>query len=222
LKKALDPDTLLALYMNGEVLPARHGFPARLIAPGWYGMDSVKWLVSLRVIAGPFDGFYAASRYREMRGPDGFDVGRLVREILVKALIARPEPADRIRAGTPYIVTGAAWSGVAPVARVLVSVNGGRGWAPATLAPQRSRHAWQQWEYTWVPQDAGAATLIARAFDAEGRAQPIDPVPERVYEANWVQPVTVQVERGGPPRAARRRAQRDARPPGPTATPAPE
>lgn len=89
-------------------------------------MDSVKWLASLRVITGTFDGFYALRRYREKRGPDGLDSGRPVREMKVKALIASPPEGERIPAGRPCRITGAAWSGAAAVTEVLVSVDGGR------------------------------------------------------------------------------------------------
>ncbi len=194
LEKALDPATLVALYMNGDVLPPAHGYPARLIVPGWYGMDSVKWLASLRVITGPFDGFYAVHRYREKRGPDGADSGRAVREMKVKALIAYPGEGERIPAGAPCRITGAAWSGAAAVTEVLVSVNGGSAWTPASLEHQRGRFAWQQWEYTWTPKGPGRAVIIARAFDGSGETQPLAPVDGQVYEANWVQPVAVEVE----------------------------
>ena len=69
LDKALHPDTLLAYEMNGEPLPAMHGYPLRLLVPGWYGMNSIKWLVGIKVIDHKFDGFYQTERYMVMNGP---------------------------------------------------------------------------------------------------------------------------------------------------------
>ncbi len=193
IEKALDPDTIVALYMNGEPLPIDHGFPARLVVPGWYGMDSIKWIESIRAQHEPFEGFYVQHRYREHRGPDGLDTGRRIQNMLVKSLIAHPRLGETLPVGIPYRVEGVAWAGDAGISGVSVSVDGGASWLPAQLTGPEIRHAWRLWQYSWTPGQVGPAMIMARATDTEGRTQPIEPVSGQIYEANWVHRVQIEV-----------------------------
>ncbi len=170
LDKALHPDTLLAYTMNGEPLPVTHGFPVRLLVPGWYGMASVKWLTSLRAIKGTFDGFFQIDRYimRE-QGSDG--PPRPVTEMGVRSIITTPRSGAAAHPGT-HLVRGYAWSGAAPVTGIEVSTDGGNTWEHAEWTSGQARYAWRSWEFQWTADTPGPVEIQSRARDAAGTEQP--------------------------------------------------
>ena len=172
LSKAND-DVLIALRMNGEKLTPAHGFPVRAIVPGWYGMAAVKWLTGIIATSEPFHGYYQTIDYAYWEPGATSRVLKPVREMRVKAQIARPEYAESVRAGQPYRVHGAAWTTGAVVTKVEVTTDGGATWNEARLLREPLRNAWRLWEYEWaVPATPGKAVLMARATDSEGRTQP--------------------------------------------------
>jgi DMSO/TMAO reductase YedYZ molybdopterin-dependent catalytic subunit len=176
--KALAPETLLAYEMNGEPLSKSHGFPLRVVAPGWAGDSWVKWLTSLQVIAQDFDGFFmkTAYRYPNLTVAPGTTVDpndmSPVEELRPKTVIAGPAEGARLTAESVRIY-GAAWSGEAPVAKVEVSTDSGRSWRLATLGKDRAQFGWRLWEASWSPSKPGSYVLLARATDSAGRAQPL-------------------------------------------------
>ncbi len=177
LQEALRDDLLLADEMNGIPLPPQHGFPLRLVVPGWYGMASVKWLREIRVLDVPFDGFQNVRGYR-WRLTEDDDTGTPVERIRVRSLMAPPGRPDflprRHRAAPgPVTVTGRAWSGVAPITRVEFSADGGASWADADLGPEPAPYAWRAWSFRWVAEP-GEHVLCCRATDASGQTQPLD------------------------------------------------
>jgi DMSO/TMAO reductase YedYZ molybdopterin-dependent catalytic subunit len=187
--KALDPDTLVALRLNGEPLTPEHGGPARVIVPGWYGMASVKWLVAIMPSDEPSSNPFMTEDYTRIR-PGG---GREALEwIEPKSEIARPQAGATIKAGTIDVV-GAAWSGRAPIARVDVSSDRGRNWSPAELHGPETRWAWRLWRWRWHAEP-GERALLARATDADGNTQPerADPAAPG-YLNHWVRPHPVRV-----------------------------
>jgi DMSO/TMAO reductase YedYZ molybdopterin-dependent catalytic subunit len=193
LDRAMDPDVLLAWEMNGEPLPPPHGFPLRLVVPGWYGVASVKWLAEIRVLDAPFDGFFQAERYI-YRGEAGVVDGTPVTRMRVRALIAQPGDGERLPAGAATEIRGTAWSGEAPVRRVEVSVDGGATWQDARLGESESPYAAVPWSLAWTPPHAGRHLLLARATDDAGNVQPLEPVwNELGYGNNVVQRVEVEV-----------------------------
>ncbi len=174
---ALADDVLVAYEMNGQPLPPQHGFPARLVVPGWYGMAQVKWLVGIEVRDTAFDGFQNAVAYRIRSGPD--DPGEPVTRIEPRALLIPPGYPDfmsrtRVVAQGPCVVRGRAWSGWAPVDRVEFTADDGATWVEAELDPPTStdRYAWRGWRVTWDAQP-GEHWLSARAQDSSGRVQPV-------------------------------------------------
>jgi DMSO/TMAO reductase YedYZ molybdopterin-dependent catalytic subunit len=180
LAKALDANTLLAYQMNGETLPVKHGFPLRVVAPGWAGDSWVKWITSIRVLDQESDGFWMKTAYRHPDRPvaPGASVAadrmRPVTSLRVKSVIASPLDGTRLDPGRSTIIRGVAW-GSEPVASVEVSVDGGRSWKAASLhAGQATRFGWRQWEFAWTPPQAAYYTILARARDASGNAQPLD------------------------------------------------
>ena len=133
---------LLAYAINGEPLPPQHGFPLRLVVPGWYGMTSVKWLARIDAIAEPFDGYQQATGYRIRAHED--DPGTPVTRIMPRALMVPPGIPDFMTRGRfvrpgPCELTGRAWSGWGAIEAVEVSADGGASWAEAELGPERSR-----------------------------------------------------------------------------------
>lgn len=170
--KAMD-DVILAFQMNGEALPSAHGGPVRLVVPGWYGMASVKWLTRVIASAVPYHGYYQTVDYSYWeRGPSAPTLVPIT-AMQVKAQIARPGFAEKVRAGRMYRVAGAAWTADGDVTKVDISTDAGRTWHPTRLLGKPIRHAWRLWQYLWrVPNAPGKFTLLVRATDSSGRTQP--------------------------------------------------
>jgi DMSO/TMAO reductase YedYZ molybdopterin-dependent catalytic subunit len=177
LAKALDSNTIVAYRMNGEVLPETHGGPLRAIVPGWYAMDSVKWVNRIIVSREPFKGFYQTDRYYEARRVNGATQRGPLGPMRLKSQFARPIQGEVLSA-KPVAIAGAAWCGDAEIAAVDLSFDGGRSWTPARLADERARFAWRMWSYEWTPARAGRYEIIARARDERGRVQPLVPDPQ--------------------------------------------
>ena len=169
-------EVLLAYAINGQPLPPQHGFPLRLIVPGWYGMTHVKWLRGITVLGGSFGGFQQATAYHFRVDED--DAGVPVTRILPRALMVPPGIPDfmsrvRFLAPSRQVLTGRAWSGYAPVTKVDVSVDGGLTWAAADLGDPPSAYAWRPWSYVWDATKPGDYELCVRATDGAGNVQPI-------------------------------------------------
>jgi DMSO/TMAO reductase YedYZ molybdopterin-dependent catalytic subunit/rhodanese-related sulfurtransferase/glyoxylase-like metal-dependent hydrolase (beta-lactamase superfamily II) len=186
---ARDSQVLLAYAMNGEALPLQHGYPLRLVVPGWYGVASVKWLIGTEVSARPFDGYFQTAKY-------WYETDRAAREPVtlqrVRALITNPSEGQKLTPGE-NTVRGVAWSGTAPIARVEVCINDGP-WHEARLIGDRRRHSWQRWELQTSLTQPGTISVRARATDLVGRIQPQAPQWNRHgYGNNAIQSVLVQV-----------------------------
>jgi DMSO/TMAO reductase YedYZ molybdopterin-dependent catalytic subunit len=186
---------LLAYACNGEPLPPQHGFPLRLIVPGWYGMTSVKWLTRITLQDEPFEGYQMVTGYRMRRHED--DPGTPVTRIEPRSLMTPPGIPDfmsrrRFLPPGPVRLEGRAWSGWGPIERVEVGIDG--LWSDAELGEPPGLSAWAPWSLVWDAQP-GEHVLSARAHDASGRSQP-DEAPWNVggYSNNAIQriPVTVR------------------------------
>jgi DMSO/TMAO reductase YedYZ molybdopterin-dependent catalytic subunit len=181
--------------MNGADLPPEHGFPLRVVVPGWYGMASVKWLRRITVTDKPFAGYWQTSHYSYWQRAAGGPVMTPVTEMHVKSAIARPASFERVKLGGKYRVFGAAWAGDTEVAKVEVTTDGGKSWQPAKLLDEPMPFTWRLWEYEWqVPTASGRYTLMSKATDKSGRAQPDKHDPDRrSYMINFTAPVEVAV-----------------------------
>lgn len=166
-------DVLLAYEMNGKELPPAHGFPVRAIVPGWFGVSSVKWLRRIVVTDRPFRGYFQSVDYTYWVPRNGISELQPLTELQVKAQIARPTAGQRLPAGRPTRIFGAAWTGESDVSRVEVSTDAGRTWHRARFTTEPRRFAWRFWEYEWTPTP-GSHALLARARDAAGRLQPAE------------------------------------------------
>jgi DMSO/TMAO reductase YedYZ molybdopterin-dependent catalytic subunit len=175
--KAMDDDVLLVTAMNGQPLLPQHGFPLRLVVPGWYGMASVKWLDRIEVWSKPFDGPQQVATYVYKK--DRLDPGIPVTTMRVKSLMVPPGVPDwysrrRLVEAGSVVVHGRAWSGNGvPITKVEFSDGG--AWLEADLAPPTaSKYAWRGWSMAWQAT-AGGRVLMCRATDANGDVQPIEP-----------------------------------------------
>jgi DMSO/TMAO reductase YedYZ molybdopterin-dependent catalytic subunit len=200
LADARPPEVLLAYELNGVPLPPQHGFPLRLLVPGWYGMTSVKWLTRITLLDEPFTGYQQARGYRLRQNDE--DDGEPLSRIYPRALMVPPGIPDfmtreRTVTAGPVTVEGRAWSGHAPIAAVELSVDGGATWQDARLdPPELGPWAWRRWSSDW---DAGPGrhVLACRARDAAGNAQASEPRWNvGGYANNEVQRVVVTVTPG--------------------------
>jgi DMSO/TMAO reductase YedYZ molybdopterin-dependent catalytic subunit len=194
--EAMQEDVFLAYELNGEPLPPQHGYPLRLVVPGWYGMTQVKWLTRITVLDRVFEGFQNAQGYRFKVSEE--DPGTPVTRMMPRALMVPPgipefmSRARVVRAGR-QVVTGRAWSGWAPIAAVAFSDDGGSTWRDAEVDAAPSR-AWHQWSVEWAPEP-GVYELCCAATDEAGNTQPVDQAWNyKGYANNEVQRVSVTVE----------------------------
>ena len=196
LEEALRDEVLLAYEMNGAPLPPQHGFPLRLVVPGWYGMTNVKWLERIELVDTPFAGYQNSWSYRLRQAED--EEGEPLDRMQPRSLMAPPGipefmTRDRTVAAGEVVLEGRAWSGHAPVETVEVSTDGGETWARAELEPEGEPWAWRGWSYGWNAEP-GEHVLCCRARDAAGNEQPHEP-PWNLggYANNSVQAVRVTV-----------------------------
>jgi DMSO/TMAO reductase YedYZ molybdopterin-dependent catalytic subunit len=181
LEDAMNPENLLCYEMNGGPLPPEHGFPVRLIAPGWYGVANVKWLTRIEVHDQQYRGRFMARDYVTIREEerDGKTVWTFfnVRHDRLKSA-----PAKVTRRGGRYSIMGAAWG--APIAAVEVSIDKGP-WMRAHLMRRPTRRrargfSWRFWTLRWPAPAAGEHSIASRAIDVDGNVQP---APEDPYLA---------------------------------------
>jgi len=191
-------EVLLAYELNGSALPPQHGFPLRLVVPGWYGMTSVKWLKRIELTSEPFEGYQQVSGYRIRQKAE--EPGTPVTRIVPRSLMVPPGfpeflSRSRIVKEVPCLIQGRAWSGWGAITKVEVSADGGRTWAAAKLdAEAPSRWAWWGWSFEWNPAGPGDYELCCRATDEAGNVQPLDvPWTTGGYSNNAVQRVKVTV-----------------------------
>jgi DMSO/TMAO reductase YedYZ molybdopterin-dependent catalytic subunit len=177
LEEALNGDNLLCWEMNGVPLPKEHGFPLRLIAPGWYGVANVKWLTRIEVMDQRYAGRFMARDYVTIReqlrdGQTVWTFNTVSHDRLKSA------PAKVTRRRNRYTVMGAAWG--APIADVEVQIDDGP-WMPAELderrpwrggSRDRKGFAWRFWTFRWGKPAPGEHTVRSRAIDVDGNIQP--------------------------------------------------
>ena len=178
MKKALHPATVLALKMNGETLPDLHGFPVRLIVPGWDGTSWVKWVTTLSVVTEENNGFFMNPGYRFPEyavapgtAPNPADL-KVITGMPVKSYITSPSDQARVNSGA-IVLRGIAWAGEERISRVDVSTDGGRRWNQAQLSRQDLPFAWRLWSFNWTPPSRGYYTVMSRATDSAGHVQPV-------------------------------------------------
>lgn len=195
--EAMDAGAVVAWEMNGQPLPPQHGYPLRLVVPGWYGMASVKWLRSIDVIDHEFTGYQNAVAYRLRQDAD--EPGTPVTRIEPRALLIPPGHPDflsrtRFVGAGEVTLRGRAWSGWAPISRVEVSVDAGVSWQDAKLGPAGDDLAWRGFHHVWRAAP-GEHVITSRAYDESGRVQPVEALWNRGgFANNSAQRLTVLVK----------------------------
>jgi DMSO/TMAO reductase YedYZ molybdopterin-dependent catalytic subunit len=169
LADAMNPNNLLCYEMNGAALPQPHGFPLRLITPGWYGIANVKWLKRIEVRDTRFMGRWMARDYVTIR-EEQRDGETVWMETSVGRTLLKSVPARVTRQGGQHRIIGAAWG--APIQRVEVQIDGGP-WTPATIdRREEAEFAWKIWSLEWEKPTPGEHTITSRAIDTAGHIQP--------------------------------------------------
>jgi DMSO/TMAO reductase YedYZ molybdopterin-dependent catalytic subunit len=176
--KALDPATMVAYGMNDRSLPRAHGFPARVIVPGIYGMKNVKWLERIEVVDYDYRGYWQRS--------DGWDN---IAEVKTASRI--DVPAELTSVTGSGVAAGLAWAGDRGIRRVEVSLDGGVTWAPAVLRRELAPAAWRQWRLPLQPGRSGRLKLKVRAVDGRGTTQTPTPAPPHPSGASGYHEVDV-------------------------------
>ena len=158
LEKGMEETTLVAYMMNGEPLPDRHGFPARLVVPGGYGEMSVKWLDRVEVVDEVAKGLYENQGWRAER-------------VHTMSRIDGPRGVRKLQVGTSTTVNGIAFAGDRGISKVELSTDGGRSWRETGFDYRGKRLTWSLWSVEWTPERAGKVELVVRATDGEGTPQ---------------------------------------------------
>jgi DMSO/TMAO reductase YedYZ molybdopterin-dependent catalytic subunit len=180
LENAMKPEPILAWALNGKPLDRNHGFPLRVIMPGWYGVANVKWVNEIHLQEGRFLGNYQARWYRTVRAVGGS--GELtdaetqfmeteVTKLNLKSVIARVRRQESQQSGGAYTVLGFVLNDGTPLRSVEVKVDNGP-WQPATLDKQNTQYSWKLFTYRWEGATPGEHTLVSRATDVNGKVQP--------------------------------------------------
>ncbi|MFF4752123.1 sulfite oxidase [Streptomyces sp. NPDC002514] len=214
LAKAWADDTLVALAMNGEVLPPDHGFPARLVVSGWLGAASIKWLGRIEVSDQTLYVPWNTEDY-VLIGPDfpaaGPALGPAITGLTVTSLVELPWPA-RLRP-CPQTIRGRAFAGENRVVGVQYRIDEGP-WQEALITTPATPGVWVRWEFGWTPAP-GAHTVRVRATDDRGTTQPESSPPNELgylHHSVVAHPVHVAptADGGGRDGTARRRIRRGA------------
>ncbi|MGB8648084.1 MAG: molybdopterin-dependent oxidoreductase [Anaerolineae bacterium] len=176
LDKALNPEVLLAYEMNGEPLTPLHGYPLRLVVPGYIGARSVKWLSRITVQDAPSNNYFQARAYKlfppQARAENvDWDSGFMLGEMPVNAVICAPAPQIKLSAGPTWMRGYALAGGNRQVARVDVSIDGGTNWSEAELLGEAQPWTWRLWR-ALVQFQPGDHELIVRAYDSAANTQP--------------------------------------------------
>ncbi len=158
LSKALEPTTLVAVRMNGVTLPQGHGFPARLLVPGIYGMKHVKWITRIEVVNTDYQGYWQQRGWSDAA------------PIRLTSRIDTPLTGSTVAANKPTYIAGVAFSGNKGISEVDISLDAGQTWQRTTLKRPLSELTWVLWELPWQPTP-GTYTVMVRAVDLEGNVQ---------------------------------------------------
>ena len=194
IEKALEPDTIIAYEYNNQPIPFKHGFPLRLIVPGWYAMASVKWIKKITVIDKEFKGPFQAVDYVYYPNKEN-DKGKFpVTTIHVNSTIRYPLNRQLLPAGI-YQINGFAWTGKGIITKVELSIDDGQTWDICQLTSKSEKYSWVPWIYKWKALKKGEYTIKSKATDSEGNVQRSEPFWNRKgYGYNAIDIIEVKVE----------------------------
>ncbi|WP_423798642.1 sulfite oxidase [Neobacillus sp. SAB-20_R2A] len=194
LEKALAGDVVVVWAHNQKPISPKHGFPFRLIVPGWYGMASVKWLKTIRVVDHPFSGPFQTDDYVYYPHKNNNEEAVPVTVSHVNSIIQQPLDRQILQPGQ-HEIKGLAWTGEGVVISVEVSVDDGGTWKPATLHGQPRQFQWIKWSYSIVFEKNREYSIKVRAYDSNGHLQPDTAFWNRKgYGYNAVSQIKIKVE----------------------------
>jgi sulfane dehydrogenase subunit SoxC len=168
--RTLQDDVLVAYAMNGEPLTHEHGSPARVVVPGYFGTNSVKWLARITLAGTRPGGLFTTRLYNRRVEHAGREHVAPAQELDVNAVIVRPADQDRVPPGR-HLVTGWAWS-ASGITRVEVSTDGGASWHESHVVARGPAPTWQRFGFEWEAASPGSYEIRARATDSRGWVQP--------------------------------------------------
>jgi len=176
---ARDGEVMIAYAMNGEQLPLLNGFPLRVVVPGWYSTYWIKMLNDIEVIDKPDDNFWMAKAYKipdtpgaNMK-PGETDVPMVpINKMVPRSFITNLRSGNKVDVGAPVPIRGIAFGGDCGVAKVDVSIDGGKTWLPAKLGTDKGKYGFRQWQAAPTLPTAGDYTLMVRCTNDNGLAQP--------------------------------------------------
>ncbi|WP_233434865.1 molybdopterin-dependent oxidoreductase [Mesobacillus jeotgali] len=191
ISRALHPEVMIAYEYNGKPISNKHGFPFRLIVPGWYGMASVKWLKEIFLIKDKFTGPFQTDDYVYY-----FQNGtsEQVTTNHVNSIIQQPQDKQLVKSGTHEII-GIAWTGSGVVSKVEISFDKGDSWEQAKLKKTPKEHQTVSWSYPMEFKSATEYHISVRATDREGKTQPAEAIwNKKGYGYNAIMQITVKAE----------------------------
>lgn len=162
---ALEGNAMLAMQLNGEPLRPEHGYPLRLLMPGWYGMTQIKWLNRIVVLDRRYEGRHMARNYHSLRlsGGDAVPMETSISRNRLKSVVARVDGDS--------VFSGAAWGGAHPIHAVEVRMDNGP-WRKASIVERGGERGWLRWRFQPTDIAPGVHTIVSRAVDARGNVQP--------------------------------------------------
>jgi hypothetical protein len=179
---ARDGEVMLAYAMNGEPLPLLNGYPLRLVVPGWYATYWVKMVTDIEVLDKPDDNFWTAKAYKVPDNhfanvrPGQTGVPQIpINRMLPRSFFTNLKTGDKVGTGQSTLVRGIAFGGIDALARVQLSVDGGRSWADTQLGRDYGKYSFRQWQASVRFAQRGPQTLMVRAIDSSGEVQPATP-----------------------------------------------
>ena len=160
IEAAMDPTTIVAYLINDEPLPKEHGFPARVLMSGRFGVKNPKWLTKIEPVAQPYNGYWPQR---------GWNKDAFVRTF---SRLDTPQEQNVVPAGKPFgIIRGVAFAGARGISKVEISFDGGKTWADTTLRKILPKDDWMPFTHTWPDPTAGKHDVVVRATDGEGALQ---------------------------------------------------
>ena len=181
IERAMMDDIMVAYRMNGVPLPLGHGFPARMIVPGHYGMKHVQWLTGIELVSSDYKGYYQRKDWSDKA------------IVKTKSWITDPQTGDSLTAGKQFRMQGFAFAGTRGIHQVDLSTDGGESWSGAILAPPLSPYSWVMWSYLWEPHRPGDHHILVRATDRTGKQQSAQENPPFPDGASGMQDIIVSV-----------------------------
>ena len=183
LDHARDGEVMLAFGMNGEQLPLLNGFPLRLVVPGWVATYWIKALNDIEVLDQPDTNYWTVKGYRFPDVPDhtvapgqtGYNLVSITK-LFPRSFVTNLKDGDKVASAKPVHLRGIAFGGDCGVAKVELSLDGGKSWQPTKLGKDEGKYGFRRWESNLALPGAGTHAISVRCTNSKGEAQPLKTV----------------------------------------------